>query len=57
MRNENNTHVVLTEDFRTRETKQCLEAIRGLQTVIWVAEGPHYSGPKWETKGCLNYLD
>jgi len=39
MRNENNTHVVLTEDFRTRETKQCLEAIRGLQTVIWVAEG------------------
>lgn len=55
MRNENNTHVVLTQDYQTNETQQCLSACQmgkilsfnngrwlvdfGIKSVIWVREG------------------
>ena len=55
MRNENNTHVVLTKNYQTEETRQCLSACQmgkilsimdnqwlvdfGLHSVVWVREG------------------
>ncbi len=55
MKNENETHVVLTTNYRTRETGQCLSACQmgkiltytdgqwlvdfGLHSAIWVKEG------------------